>query len=163
MKALPDFAVACVADGKPAPGIPILVRVAMREKNDYHFVAGLTDSEGRPDVDGDDVEREVGASRRVFPSDYQPLDGPQGAFAGVVSVHAMNVTEVEAALRVHDLYGVSGGYPKNHRSDLEAGYRRLLALSPRRIDVEVTGVTDGVLSTKITTGSLAFPAMASAH
>ena len=150
-------------DGKPASGLPVLVRLKMREKNDYHHLPGLTDAEGKISVKSSGIEADIEAALALFPSDYGAVGGANSAFDGVLSVHAMNVSEVEAALRAYDLFHTVSPYPKDHRANLEAGYLQLLALAPRRIDVEIRGVRDGTLTSKITTESLAFPAMASAH
>jgi len=162
MNLLPDFEVRCSVDGTPASGLPVLVQIKMREKNDYHHLPGLTDAEGKVSVESAAVEADIEAALNLFPSDYGAVGGANSAFAGVLSVHAMNVSEVEAALRAYDLFHAVSPYPKDHRANLEAGYRQLLALAPRRIDVEILSVRDGTLASKITTGSLAFPAMASA-
>ena len=160
MNMLPDFTVTCRADGQLAPDIPILVQIAMIEKNDFHIVAGLTGGLGQLKVTSSELIKEVTATLDLFPSDYDPVSTE--TFTGVISVHAMTLPEVEAALHAYDLFNTSVNYPTDSRRDLQTGYRKLLQISPKRISVEIGGVQSAALTTRITTGSSAFPAMAAA-
>ncbi len=159
MNTLPDFEVFCTADGIPAAGIPVTVRIKMRQKNDYNILAGVTDSEGKLSVNASRLESDILESQMLFPMDTAPL----AEFGGVISVHAMDVTEVTAALKAYEFYHAHSPYPAGYKADLDRGYRQLLNLAPKRIDVEISGMNDGSSAARIETESLAFPAMAGTH
>ncbi len=162
MNLLPDFNVVCKLDGQIAADISVLVRVAMRTKNDFSIVVGATDSLGRIAVTGASLEEDVASTISMFPMDYSDIGGADSAFAGSITVHAMTMPEVESALRAYDYFSKVVIYPQNYRSKLEAGYRQLMKLAPRRMEVEIEDIVDGTLTTRISTGSSAFPAMAAA-
>lgn len=160
MNLLPDFNVVCKLDGQIAADIPVLVRVAMRTKNDFSIVVGATDSLGRMAVTGASLEDDIASTISMFPTDYSGIGGADSAFAGSITVHAMTIPEVESALRAFDYFSKEVIYPHDYRSRLEAGYRQLSKLAPRRMEVEIRDIIDGILTTRISTGSSAFPAMA---
>lgn len=162
MNSLPDFNVVCKIDGQIAAQIPILIRVAMRIKNDYLVVAGVTDSFGNLAVCGLELEKEIAITMSVFPMDYAEIEGIDSAFAGLISVQAMTVPEVENAIRAYDFFSKEVRFRNGYRSELEAAYRQLVTMSPRRMDVEIGNIVDGTLSTRFSTASSAFPAMAGA-
>ena len=162
MNLLPNFSVVCKLDGQIAADIPVLVRIAMRTKNDFSIVAGATDSLGRMTVTGAVLEDDIASTISMFPMDYSDIGGPDSAFGGSITVHAMTMPEVESALRAYDYFSKEVIYPQNYRSKLEAGYRQLMKLAPRRMDVEISSVVDGTLTTRISTGSSAFPVMSTA-
>ena len=162
MNLLPDFNVVCKIDDQIAAQIPILVRVAMRVKNDYIVVAGVTDSFGNLTVSGLELEKEIAISIAIFPMDYAEIEGADSAYAGLISVQAMTIPEVEKAIRAYDYFSKEVTYRKGYRSDLETAYRQLITMSPRRMDVEIGNVVDGTLTTRFSTASSAFPAMAGA-
>lgn len=163
MNLLPSFEVICILDSQIAAEIPILVTVAMRTKNDFNIVAGITDSHGTLLVSASLLEREIDSTISLFPSDYANLGGMEPFHAGTISVHAMTLSEVENAIRAYDLYSTVDTYSNQYRSKLELGYRQLVKLSPRRMEVEIRDVVDGTLTMRIVSGSSAFPAMATIH
>lgn len=163
MNSLPDFNVLCKLDGQIAADIPILVGIGMRIKNDFSVIAGVTNSVGRLAVSGAALEDEIASILSLFPMDYSGIGGgAESAFAGFITVHAMTIPEVESAIRAYDYFSKEVKYPQNYRANLEAGYRQLSKLAPRRMEVEINDIIDGVLTTRISTGSSAFPAMAGA-
>ena len=119
MNLLPDFNVVCKIDDQIAAQIPILVRVAMRVKNDYIVVAGVTDSFGNLTVSGLELEKEITISIAIFPMDYADIEGADSAYAGLISVHAMTIPEVEKAILAYDYFSKEVTYRKGYRSDLE--------------------------------------------
>ncbi len=163
MNLLPNFNVVCKLDGQIALDIPVLVRIAMRIKNDFSVVVGATNSSGRLAVSGATLEDEIASTISLFPMDYSGIGGTESAFAGSITVHAMTIPEVENAIRAYDYFSKEVNYPQNYRTKLEAGFRQLSKLAPRRMEVEIEDIVDGTLTTRISTGSSAFPAMAGAH
>jgi hypothetical protein len=157
---LPNFGVICTTDDRPVAGMPIMVTVKMTQQNDYHLVAGLTNTEGKLDISGRDLLREVEESLRLFPSDYAPLSGDAAAFAGELVVHPLTVPEIESALRAYELYHDITPYPPDYKQMLQAGLGHLLAQSPRRLNLTIDGI-DGGQPVRISTLSVPFPARAS--
>lgn len=162
MNLLPNFNVVCKLDGQIAADIPVLVRIAMRTKNDFSIVVGATDSLGRMIVTGAMLEQDIASTISIFPMDYSDIGGADSAFAGSITVHAMTIPEVESALRAYDYFTKEVNYPQNYRAKLEAGHRQLSRLAPRRTEVEIDDIVDGTLTTRISTGSSVFPAMVAA-
>ncbi len=136
---LPDwFTVTCKADGRLAAGVVVGVTLHMRRRNHHFVIAGRTDRRGELVVTRDALLKEANAARKLFPADYDPVDGPNGQFGGKVEVAALTAPEIEAALKAHDQFHTVTPYPPNFRSELEAGHKALTALAPSRIDVTVT-------------------------
>jgi len=159
----PNFEVMCETDDGAAPGIPIMVTIKMNQRNDYHAIVGLTDDDGKLAVDADVLLAEVKTSLELFPGDYMPVDGTSTAFAQVLEVHAMTVSEIEAALHAYDLWHTVTSYPPDYRSNLEEGFKNLLQQSPRSLSVSISGMNSTPKPVRIKPISIPFPVTAAAH
>jgi hypothetical protein len=154
------FTISCTADDAPAARLMILVHLRMRRKNPHTAVVGPTHANGEETVSGVELKREADAAVELFPTDYEPLDSPDG-FAGEIEVRPMTLDQLGAAIRAFDLYSQVPGsahYPKGHRKKLTDGLASLVALNPRRLEVRVTSVEPSDTPVRFIADSVPYPA-----
>jgi hypothetical protein len=131
-----------LADGVPTHGLMVLVTLRMYRKNDYDIVVGPTDRAGKVVVTRPQIEKEVGASLRLFPSDYEPLTGGhETGFAHAIEVGVMGYDDLVNALDAYRDFNQVSSYPTGYDVILTDAYSRLRELSPREVSAEVGGTS----------------------
>lgn len=130
---LPErIAITCYADGRRTEGLLALLTLVMNRKNDHVMVLGPSDRAGKVVVERAEIAEEVERDLRLFPMDYEGA----GAFSGDVIVAPMNLRDVEAALKAHDVFGDAGGYAPDHRAKLGEALKNLYRRSFRRLETK---------------------------
>ncbi len=146
---IPDSLTTIVlADGKPLPGLLILVSLEMTRKNAFNMVFGPSDKEGKVEVSKTEIENEVTRTLDLFPMDYEGLS----SFKGKLIVGAMGLEQVESALGAYQLHCKSAAYPSGYGEKLATARAILERLEAKRLDVKVT-VSPRNGSTRIVTRS----------
>jgi hypothetical protein len=134
---IPEHLTAIVfADGKPSPGLVIMVSLKMITKNGLNIVFGPSNKDGKVEVSKKDLEKEAARILHMFPMDYADLS----AFKGKIIVRAMDLADLESALGAYDLYHDSADYPPVYRDKLATATTALSRLGAKRLDVKVTAM-----------------------
>jgi hypothetical protein len=132
---LPDHLTTIVlADGKPLPGLLILVSLEMNRKNAFNMVFGPSNKEGKIEVSKKDLEREAARNQKMFPMDYDDLS----AFKDEIHVSAMSLNQVESSLAAYKLYHGCGEYPSGYGEKLATARKSFDGLVAKRLHVKVT-------------------------
>ena len=104
-----------VATGQYGPGLAVLLRFKMAQKNDYSFSVFL-DAGGRKEVGQAELLREFEQTAGFSPMDYV---NAKGGFTGVIDAKVLSKKEVEAALRTHEMFKPHWKYPADYLANLE--------------------------------------------
>lgn len=133
---LPEqLSIRVLGDGRPLQGMFAVVEVDMRVKNNFYFLFGPSDSEGRIQVSREQLLQEEKKALSFALMDYRGLEGWA---TGRVFVRTLNRDGIDAALKAYDKFSPSYRYPDDYRTNLEATSRLLAEDPPRLLRVEVT-------------------------
>jgi hypothetical protein len=147
-----QFQIQCEADGKPVAGLLVFALVRVRRGNDYHLLFGPTDGDGKVTLTRADLEREVRATRELFPADYT-LD-----WAGEIGVRPLTVRDIEAAQRAYVLFKGAVAYPPGYEARLQAARQALLSLHPSQVTATAVNVVPANMPIRFTSHTVADPA-----
>ena len=103
------------AEGKFKPGLAVLLRFKMSEKNNYYYFVFL-DDKGQAVVGIDELLKSFDQDRNFFLMDYS---NPRFVFTGQVEAHVETTEEIEGAIREREKYKGHFNYPPNYLENLK--------------------------------------------
>jgi hypothetical protein len=120
--------------GRPLPGLLVLTRIIMREKNDYFGIFGPTNDLGFLTIGKDELLREAETARRFYLMDFAD---PVTAFGGLVEVRVLDEDGISRALEAyHEL--TQYPYREGHAARLGEAQRVLTQMGRVLMEVNVT-------------------------
>ncbi len=103
------------AEGEFKPGLAVLLRFGMSEKNDYYYFVFL-DDKGQAEVSIDELLKSFDQDRNFFLMDYS---NPRFAFTGQVEAHVKTSKEIEGVMREYEKYKRHFNFPPNYLENLK--------------------------------------------
>jgi hypothetical protein len=99
----------------PVSGMFVLCALRSMHKNDFKLVFGPTDSAGRLRVSREDLLREGGNEKRLFPMDYGDVETD---FSGELKVTPMNREALSRALAAYSMFNKVSPYPTGYEENV---------------------------------------------
>jgi len=110
------------SDGTPLAGALVMLRFKSCRKNDFELIAGPTDAQGEVIVDRDQIALDAALEQKLFPMDFGRLETD---FAGVLTVWALSLGDIDRALAAFRLFKEVSRYPPSHETHLNNAKRIL--------------------------------------
>ncbi|WP_242395822.1 hypothetical protein [Anaeromyxobacter oryzisoli] len=110
-----EIVVVVKRNGIPVPGMFVLCTLRSTRKNDFKLVFGPTDSAGRLRVSREDLLREGGNEKRLFPMDYGDVEAD---FSGELKVTPMNREALSRALTAYSMFNNVSPYPAGYEENV---------------------------------------------
>jgi hypothetical protein len=121
--------------GEPLPGLLVLTRIIMREKNDYFAIFGPTNDLGFLSIEKGELLREANAARMFYPDEFAD---PVTQCGGLVEVRVLDETGIVRALEAQDELP-DYPYSSGHAARLREAQHVLESLGRVLLEVFVTG------------------------
>jgi hypothetical protein len=100
------------AIGEFKPGLAVILKFGMSQKNDYHYIVFLGD-DGKAQVGADELLREFDQTRNFFLMDFK---NPREFFNGHIEARFLKKEEIEKAITGMFKYY---DYPQNYLENLK--------------------------------------------
>jgi len=126
---------------RPVAGVMLRAEFTTLRKNSYVIVFGPTDTGGHAVLDRPTTLRQAASQMALALMDFDPLEE---VFAGDVDVTIMRDSDVEGALRAHDLFGAVAQFSSHYAEDLKASLVSLRRVAGRALNIRVTANPPGV-------------------
>ena len=98
------------ARGEFEPGLAVLLRFKMIQKNDYSVITFLA-HDGRRELTRNELIRQFDETARFSMMDYV---NARGGFIGMVEAHVLSKEEIESALRAYEMFKSHLEYPPDY-------------------------------------------------
>ena len=123
--------VVALIEKKPAKGILVKLLLLTKNKNDYSFIIGPTNSDGKASIEYNEIIDEANKTLELALMDYVSLSEN---YTGEFKTEVMNKTDIESAINAYEIYGAEN-YPEQYINNLKLALSNKINISEVKLSV----------------------------
>ena len=122
-----------ILSSEPISGVLLLAKFSVCKKNPYCFIFGPTNQYGDASITREEIIGQAKSQLELSLMDFVPLNE---GFSGAISVKAMGITEIQAAIKAYEVFHECANYPMRYLDTLEDALHNQATQEAGRIEVK---------------------------